>query len=85
MMIHKTNFLGVKEKKEKALYILEYKHLNSITVRMLIVITSYCKLLCFLKDIKFVNFTYPFSRTYFSGMFIENGQGHMVLFYQGSE
>ena len=35
MMIHKTTFSGVKEKNEKALYILEYKHFISITVKML--------------------------------------------------
>ena len=35
MMIHKTTFSGVKEKKEKALYNFEYKHFNSITAKML--------------------------------------------------
>ena len=84
MMIHKTTFSGVKEKNVKALYNLEYKHFNSITSKMFIVITSNCKLLCFIKEMKFIKFIYPFSRTYISEISIENGQGHMVLFYKGS-
>ena len=88
MMIHKTTFSGVKEKKWKSIvhsWIQVFQFNYSQNVVIYSEVPNNCKLLCFIKEMKFIKFIYPFSRTYFSGISIENGHGHMVLFYKGSE